>query len=75
MGTELLLYDSKSDQVHILNETAMQIWQLCDGRHDEGEIAAELKRRYPDVGGELLEKDTNQVIEDFLAKGLVTLDE
>jgi hypothetical protein len=74
MGTELLLYDAESDQVHILNETALQVWGLCDGRHGEEEIITELTRRYPDVERSVLEKDTKRVIEDFLNKNLVTLE-
>jgi hypothetical protein len=74
MGTELLLYDAKSDEVHILNETAMQVWGLCDGKHEEGQITAELQRRYPDVDMEILQQDTSRIIEDFLAKQLIVLD-
>ena len=74
MGTELLLYDPKSDQVHILNETAMQVWEMCDGQHEEPEIAAELGRRYADIDAAVLEQDTARLIEDFLKKGLIALE-
>jgi hypothetical protein len=74
MGTELLLYDPKSDQVHILNETAMQVWEMCDGQHEELEIAAELGRRYAGIDPSILEQDTSRLIEDFLNKGLITIE-
>lgn len=37
-----------SDRLHTLNETAQEIFELCDGSRSIGEIVDELTRRYPD---------------------------
>lgn len=36
---EVLVYDTESDRAHCLNETAAQVWKLCDGRRDARAIA------------------------------------
>jgi hypothetical protein len=33
LGDEVILYDSEKENVHILNNTAYIIWNLCDGQH------------------------------------------
>lgn len=72
MGAELLLYDPESDRLHILNETAMQVWQLCDGQHDGQDIVEEVARRYPEMDPGVVRRDTLRVIEELLLKGLLT---
>ena len=39
---DLCVYDWARHEVHTLNATATRVWQLCDGRHTVGEIAARL---------------------------------
>jgi len=34
MGEDLMVYDPKAHQVHVLNGTATTIYRLCDGKHD-----------------------------------------
>lgn len=36
---ELILYDSQRDAAHLLNTTAMLVWQHCDGSQSVQEIA------------------------------------
>ena len=37
VGQEMMLFDPKTDQVHVLNETAAVIWEMTDGRHSKEE--------------------------------------
>jgi hypothetical protein len=41
---EILIYDSKNDKAHCLNETAALVWQQCDGRKTAAEISRTLSR-------------------------------
>lgn len=40
---EVLVYDLKTDKAHCLNHTAALIWENCDGKKNEGDIAALLQ--------------------------------
>lgn len=39
---EIAVLKSDGRTVHILNETAAYIWEMCDGNHDPDEIAASI---------------------------------
>ncbi len=65
---ELLLYDAKSGEVHVLNPTAAAIAELCDGNTTVSAIADEIlsvlsadpaavRADVARIIGELLEKD------------------
>jgi hypothetical protein len=37
---EIILYDPARDETHLLNQTAVLVWQQCDGKHTIATIAA-----------------------------------
>jgi len=39
LGDEYLFYDTRDEQVHVLNGTARRIYILCDGTKTEEELA------------------------------------
>lgn len=39
---QVLLYDTRTDRMHRLNETALLIWRHCDGTTSHRDIAASL---------------------------------
>lgn len=43
---ETLLYDPRSDAVHVLNSTAASIASLCDGEHTPEQMAAEIRGQF-----------------------------
>ena len=43
---DLVLYDPRTDAVHVLNETAAAVWWLCDGQRSGDGIAAEIARLF-----------------------------
>jgi PqqD family protein of HPr-rel-A system len=51
-GDDALLYDPAGDSVHLLNATALAVWQLCDGRHTPEEIAHCLRGLFAGVPDE-----------------------
>jgi hypothetical protein len=70
LGDEVVLLAADGDAVHVLNETAAEVWRLVDGVRDAMAIAAEFARPYPDVPPEELARDVDAVLADLVAKGL-----
>ncbi|MCD6310563.1 MAG: HPr-rel-A system PqqD family peptide chaperone [Candidatus Eremiobacteraeota bacterium] len=65
LGKECLLYDEDSGKIHHMNPTATFIWEKCDECTTMEELLAELKKNYPKVEPERLEKDLNSALENF----------
>lgn len=67
---ECLIYDVLTANTHRLNETALAIWNVCDGAHDARAIAADLAERY-DVSMDVASENVERFIGQLLALGLV----
>lgn len=70
-GDENALFDPTSSAVHLLNETALAIWELCDGQTDPEEMVAaivELSGLDPTA----VEQDVERILSEFGDAGLVT---
>jgi PqqD family protein of HPr-rel-A system len=68
--TEVALYDPDNGKVHLLNDTALAIWDLCDGTTTPEEMIeaiCELFRMHRDVVAE----DVRRTLEEFDRAGLV----
>ena len=46
LDNEGLLFDESTGRTHRLNQTALDVWRLCDGRRSTREIAQELTNIY-----------------------------
>jgi hypothetical protein len=44
LSDELLLYDKATNKAHCLNQSAADIWQLCDGKRTVADIARVLEK-------------------------------
>jgi hypothetical protein len=58
-------------RVHLLNDTALAIWDLCDGENRPDEMIAaicELCRAESDV----IAKDVQRILDEFEQEGLIT---
>jgi hypothetical protein len=42
---ELLVYDKATNKAHCLNESAAEVWNLCDGKRTVAEIVSLLKKK------------------------------
>lgn len=62
---ETLLYDPHADAVHVLNQTALAVWDLCDGNHTAGDIEAELRRRFTVGAGNGVAENVHLVLDRF----------
>jgi hypothetical protein len=70
LGDETILYDSKKENVHILNETACVIWGLCDGKHTIEDMQRHLEEQFPDVKKEELNNDIMTTLKELQEKKL-----
>lgn len=69
--TENAVYDPETSAVHLLNETAWAIWELCDGDTSADEMIdaiCEVSHMHRDVVSE----DVSRVLEEFDRSGLLT---
>lgn len=71
VGSELLLYDERTHQVHILNATAQSIWRLCDGHHEVEEIVGEISRLFPQVPFDQIRNDVGEAIQGMEEKQIL----
>lgn len=70
-GSEVMIYDPRSDLYHFLNATARQIWQLCDGSHGIDDMVDDVLKTFPQVPETQVRRDVERVVQDFVEKGLV----
>jgi hypothetical protein len=71
LGPELMLYDSRHDEVHILNDTAKIVWEGLVAGKSEEQIVGDLRVRFSIADGDEVLSDVRMLIATFRAKGLL----
>ena len=69
-GVENTLYDPDQGTVHILNDTALAIWNLCDGETDPDEMISAIC----DLSGmpaEVVTEDVERTLTELDGAGLL----
>lgn len=72
--TETMLYDPKTDALHILNPTAKLIWKLCDGEHTLEDMVAALETQFTGTEGKDISGEIQTTLNTFAAQGLLQPD-
>lgn len=67
-----VLLHLKSGQYHGLDSVGWTIWNLLDGTRTTGEVAEELRGRFPDAPAHL-PSDVGTFLSDLLARSLVEI--
>ncbi len=70
-GDENAVYNPSNGSVHLLNETALAIWDLCDGQTSPDEMVTavcELTGMHPDI----VTEDVQRILGEFEEAGLLT---
>lgn len=69
VGREAILHDGRNGQAHVINGSAAQLWELCDGRPLDELVAAfgALYGREPETVAE----DVRRTLTRFEALGLL----
>jgi pyrroloquinoline quinone biosynthesis protein D len=63
VGQEAILHDRRNGRAHVINESAAQIWELCDGNHTLEQIVSTFSNAYA-----LPAADVQADVEYILAK-------
>ena len=66
-----MLYDPRSESIHVLNPPAAVIWQLCDGEHNVEAIIADLSRAFAGTEAADLRADVAETLHTFRTLGLL----
>jgi hypothetical protein len=71
VGDDLVLYDSRSARLHMLNHTAAAVWHLCDGRNTLSQIGAHLSARFQTREGFEPLEDVEAILKTFTSAHLL----
>lgn len=69
-GEENALFDPQNGSVHILNETALAIWELCDGETSPEEMVDAVVTLFG-MHQDVVEEDVKRILGDFEHAGLL----
>jgi PqqD family protein of HPr-rel-A system len=69
-GNEVLVHDPAGGQVHVLNEVAGRILELCDGTRPQAQISAAIVAE-TNADAAIVEPDVAAILERFRALGLL----
>jgi hypothetical protein len=71
LGDESVLYDHETRAIHVLNPTAIIVWDLCDGKHTAEDIELSLRTEFKADSGTPVIHDVKSIIERFYTEGLL----
>jgi PqqD family protein of HPr-rel-A system len=69
-GDENAVYDPLSEALHLLNDTALAIWQLCDGETTPDEMVRAVCQLFG-TPTDVVRRDVNRILLEFEAAGIV----
>ena len=69
-----LLYDNTDQSAVTLSAPAGILWELCDGQTPIATLIGQMQTYYPDTSNIRLEAETLQMLDEFVARGLVSRD-
>jgi hypothetical protein len=72
LGDELLIYDSASGSVHVLNRTAHQVWRWLDDGIEAAEMVNRFCAAYAGVTPETADRDVRSILRTFVETAIVT---
>lgn len=70
VGGENALYNPDTSSVHLLNDTALAIWDLCNGDIDPGEMI-EAICQISSLHQDIVTEDVDRTLEEFERAGLI----
>lgn len=70
LGNEIVIHDAAHGNVHVLNETAREVFLACDGTRDRGQLAALLAELYS-IAAEEAERDVAMILDHLREIGAI----
>jgi len=71
-GPETILYDPVEDTIHVLNHTALKVWEFCDGSLTTRDIVAYFQAHYDNNSGHDISEDVSAILNAWMRQHLVT---
>ncbi len=68
---ENAIYDPATGSVHILNETALAVWHLCDGETTVGEMVDSIVELFA-MHRDVVVEDVDRILKQFEVAGIVS---
>lgn len=72
VGDEVLVHHPSAQKVHILNRTAGQILELCDGSRSKADIVESISNA-TGADSEIVNRDVDGLIAEFIKLGIVSV--
>jgi hypothetical protein len=69
-GRENVLFDPQAEKLHLVNHTALAIWDLCDGETRPEEMI-EAICEISSMPSEVVAEDVGRILADFEDAGLI----
>lgn len=71
-GGQAVLIEKQGNQVHVLNKTALEVWNILDGTKSIADIAKIIRSKFSVPENRDVEKDVNEIINQFKQLGLLS---
>lgn len=68
---EVMLHDSATKQVYVLNPTASLIWSLCDGAHTLDQMVTAISTQFDKTASVDIQQDVQQTVASFKKHNLL----
>ena len=75
LKSELMLYDTEKDEVHVLNPAARLVFKLAGQGKSPHEMAQEMQRNFQVNSGQDLHADVIECLEELRSKKLIGIDD
>lgn len=72
MDEEAIIVDPRTREVHLMNETAVRIWELLETACSIDDLRAALAEEYEGASPEVLRREVESFVTDLGGRGLVT---
>jgi hypothetical protein len=70
-----LLFNPDTNQIKVINKTALFIWKLCDGNNDLSTIIEKLKESFENVPGDEVVDQVKEFLNEMTKSGFIGIPE
>ncbi len=67
---DVMLYNQETEDVHVLNSTAYEIFEFLKTPYTEAQIVTEMKKRFG-IDDDSIDNDIKELLDDFFEKGII----
>lgn len=71
---DVILHDSTSGQMVVLNAVGAATFELIDGKRDTAEIVDELASVFADIDRDVIARDVAAFVQDLSSRGLLSVE-